>query len=120
MKNLILVAEYVVVDIVLLRRLRNEHERLHEATHLLPVVRQFASHLVRACHPDLYKHNHPLEICSKVHKIDKKAELCSKTEGHNQSSGWSYTLLGRAHLKMGRVQPWEAGPTQQQMPIAIA
>ena len=43
--DLVLVAEYVVVHVELLGRLRGQHERLHEATHGLPIVGQLAGDL---------------------------------------------------------------------------
>jgi hypothetical protein len=40
-----LVSEDVVVDVVLLGRLRRQHERLHERSHRLPVVGKLTAHL---------------------------------------------------------------------------
>ena len=47
MKNLVLVAEDVIVYIVLLGGLWSQYEGLHEATHWLAIVRQFPSHLIK-------------------------------------------------------------------------
>lgn len=45
MENLVLVAEDVVMQVVLLWRLRGQYKCLHETTHLLAIVGQFSSHL---------------------------------------------------------------------------
>ena len=44
--HLVLVAEDVIVDIVLLGALWSENKGLHEPPHRLPVVRELAAHLV--------------------------------------------------------------------------
>ena len=41
----VLVAEYVIVDIVLLRRLSSKHKGLSEPSHGLPTIRELTSHL---------------------------------------------------------------------------
>ncbi len=44
-EHLVLVAEDVAVKVVLPDRLRHEHQRLHEASHLWPIIRQFPCNL---------------------------------------------------------------------------
>jgi len=44
-ENLVLVAEYVIMHIVLLRRLSGQHERLNEATKRTTIVRQLTYYL---------------------------------------------------------------------------
>lgn len=44
--HLVLVAEDVIVDIVLLGALWGENKGLHEPPHRLPIVRELAAHLV--------------------------------------------------------------------------
>merc|ERR1719320_1232516 len=44
-ENLVLVAEDVIVDIVLLGALWGENKGLHEPPHRLPIVRELAAHL---------------------------------------------------------------------------
>ena len=45
MEHVVLVTEDVVVDVVLLGRLRRQHKRLHERTHRSIVVRKLTDHL---------------------------------------------------------------------------
>jgi len=45
MEHIVLIAEDVIVDVVLLRRLWRQHKRLHERTHHAVVVRQLTNHL---------------------------------------------------------------------------
>ena len=54
-EHVVLVTEDVVVHVVLLGRLRRQHERLHERTHHAVVVRQLADHLQRkVCRRSIY------------------------------------------------------------------